>query len=149
MKLITLTFFTFIRSVLFYLLLTLPIAVKPKIYFLAVISAFVLGVGAWAVFALFTLVIRLLKASPLTAYILLYAAVVIAVVAAYSILLAYAVSGMHFWNIEPFSLFPTAAIAAGCISVYINRKKIKRYFQPPRYLKIEGFSLYPTKYNLN
>lgn len=149
MKLITLTFFTFIRSVLLYLVLTLPVAGRPRIYFLSLVSAFVLGVAAWVVFAIFSFLIRRLKISMTATHLLLYVAVFIAVVAAYSALLLYAVKGMHFWDIELFTLFPVAAIIAGWISIYINRKKLTRYFRPQRYVPLQGFSLHPTQYNLN
>lgn len=33
----------------------------------------------------------------------------------------------NVWEINGFSLFPLAAIVAGCISAYINRKEISNY----------------------
>ncbi len=149
MKLITLTFFTYIRSVLLYLLFTLPAAVMPRIYLVSVLASFVLGMAAWLVFMMLSVIIRFIKASMATVYVLLHASVAIAVIIAYSILLGYAIEGMHFWDLQPFSLFPAAAIAAGWISLYINRAKLKRYFKPARNVKTEGFSLHPSKHFLN
>jgi hypothetical protein len=149
MKLITLTFFTFIRSVLLYLLFTLPIAGKPKIYFLSVVAAFVLGVVAWLVFMTFSFIIRVFKVPVTATYLLLYVAAFIAVLAAYSALLAYAVKGMHFWNIEWFTLYPLAAIIAGWISIYVNRRKLKNYFSPVKRVPLPVFYLHPDKFCLN
>ncbi len=149
MKLITVTFFTYIRSVLLYLLFTLPAAFNPRVYLLSVVSACVLGIVAWAVFALFTFLMRLLRAPMATTYFLLCLAVAIGVLCAYAALLAYATDGMHFWDIEMFSLFPAAAIIAGWISIYINRKKLRRYFKPVRYAQLINCSLHQFKVYLN
>ncbi len=149
MKLITLTFFTFIRAVLLYLLLTLPVADKPKIYFLSLVSAFVLGVAAWVVFMGLSYIIRICKASVMLSNALLYLAVFVAVLIAYSTLLAYAVKGMHFWDIDIVTLYPIAAIVAGWLSIYINRKKLNNYLRPVKRMQLQAFALRPSNFDLN
>jgi len=149
MKLITLTFTTFIRSVLLYLLLTLPVADRPKIYFLSLVAAFVLGVVAWLVFMLCSYIIRLCKASVIITQVLLYTSVFVAVLLAYSALLAYAVKGMHFWNIDVVTLYPAAAIAAGWTAIYTSRRKLIRYFKPVKHVQLHVFALRPSNFHLN
>ena len=149
MKLITITFTTFIRAVLLYLLLTLPVADKPKIYFLSLVAACVLGVAAWLVFMLCSYVIRVCKASVVVTQVLLYTSVFVAVLLAYSALLAYAVKGMHFWNIDVVTLYPVAAIVAGWIAIYTSRRKLIRYFKPVKRVQLHPFALLPSNFNLN
>lgn len=131
---------TFLFGIAIYAVITIPTIIIPIMYGISIFYAATFG---WSTFLVFTACLYLLK--QLTAFptfikwSIIYISVVIGVCVGLQLIETLKCQ-KNVWEINAFSLFLLAAIVAGCISVYINRKAISIYINN----NVEGESINKT-----
>lgn len=126
-----------------YLLLTIPAIVLPPMYFMSAMYAFSYGFAAMAIFVLLFLILHLVKPGYKTVIAILIAGVVLVVSAGYKLLLVYDMPETSFWNVNGYTLFPIAALLAGCIAVYINVPRIRNHLSPSIIQEVNTIGVQP------
>lgn len=126
-----------------YLLLTIPAFTEPIVYLYSVMYAFVAGFIAIIVFALLFWLLHLTKPRYKAAISIMFSGVILAVAIGFKMLLLLAIPGRGFWEIDGDTLFPVAAVIAGCIAVYINIPNIKNHFSPTLEEEIHTIGVQP------
>lgn len=118
---------TFLYGIVIYAIITIPAMIMSIVYFISILYAVTFGWAAFLVFATCLYVLKQLTAcSALIKWIILYISVAMGVCLGLQLIETFKCQ-KNVWEINGFSLFPLAAIVAGCISVYINRKAISTY----------------------
>ncbi len=113
-----------------YLLLTIPALAEPGIYIISAMYAFTAGLAAMAIFTLLFLLLHFIKPHYTTVITVLFVGVLLAVGTGFKLLLLDSMPGRSFWKMDGDTLFPIAAVLAGCIAVYINIPRIRDHFSP-------------------
>lgn len=126
-----------------YLLLTIPALAEFVIYMYSAVYAFAAGLAAMIVFALFFLLLHLIKPHYKTVMLMLFASVLLAVGIGFKLLLMNIMPGRSFWKMDMDTLFPLAAILSGCIAVYINTPRIRNHFSPVSIEEINTIGVQP------
>jgi hypothetical protein len=118
---------TFLFGIAIYAVITIPTIIIPIMYGISIFYAATFG---WAAFLVFAACLYLLKKlnsfSNFIKCSIIYISVGIGVCVGLQLIETFKCQ-KNVWEINAFSLFPLAAIVAGCISVYINRKAIYIY----------------------
>ncbi|MBN9297196.1 MAG: hypothetical protein J0I41_09295 [Filimonas sp.] len=130
------TLVIFIRAVGIYLALTLPAMAIPPMYLLSALYACLYG---WIAWLLFTLVYIGLKQCTFSARRVLYVlafAIFLGVLLAFQLMEVFKTQS-NIWQSGIFLLFPSAAVVAGWISLYISREDVKLDFMVTDYTNEE------------
>jgi len=118
---------TFLFGIAIYAVITIPTIIIPIMYGISIFYAATFG---WAAFLVFAACLYLLKQlnsfSNFIKWSIIYMSVAIGVSVGLQLIETFKCQ-KNVWEINAFSLFPLAAIVAGCISVYLNRKGIYTY----------------------
>lgn len=118
---------TFLYGIVIYAIITIPAMIMWIVYFISILYVVTFGWAAFLVFAACVYLLKQLTAFPaFIKWSIIYISVVIGVCVGLQ-LIETCKQQENVWEINTFSLFPLAAIVAGCISVYINRKAISTY----------------------
>lgn len=128
-----LPFIIYAQGLGLYLLLSLPAAFVPGVYFQSAGYAIGAGFAAMALFCAVFFVLHVTRASLNVAFAVLFISIPVAVAVAYKLLLLVEMPGRSFWLIDEFTMFPVAAIISGWVALAVNNRKITGYFTPPVY----------------
>jgi len=113
-----------------YLLLTIPALTDGGLYLLSAIYAFGASLAALVVFTSLFLLLHVIKPGYKQVIAILFGAVLLAVGISFKLLLMSILPGRSFWEMDSNTLFPLAALLAGCIAVFINIPRIRNHFSP-------------------
>jgi Na+/alanine symporter len=116
-------FIIFCRAVGIYALLTVPALTFPEMYVISLVLALTFGWFAWLAFTALYFVIGNLVFGFVARLAAIFAAIVIAVAFAYSLLGAIVIKE-DIWH-GACIIFPFAAVIAGWISACISRESIR------------------------
>lgn len=118
---------TFLFAIVIYAIITIPSMIMWIVYFISILYAITFG---WAAFLVFAVCLYLVKKLTACSAFIKWSTIYISIAIGVSVglqLIETCKQQEHVWELNVFSLFPLAAIVAGCISTYINRKEISTY----------------------
>ena len=121
-------FIIYVQAFAVYLLLTLPTLTEPVIYIYSALYAFMAGLVASPFFIVVFLILGKGRTRANMVIYILIATIVLAVAAAYKILLLVFMPERSFSTLDTDAIFPMLAIIAGWIGLAINYRKIKSHF---------------------
>ncbi len=128
---------TFLFGIAIYAVITIPTIIIPIMYGISIFYAAIFGWAAFLVFATCLYLLKQLSAFPaFIKWSIIYISAAIGVCVGLQLIETFKCQ-KNVWKINAFSLFPLAAIVAGCISIYINRKAISTYINN----NVEGESI--------
>jgi len=108
---------------------------NPVIYLMSLVYVVIYGVLSLAIFSSIFLVLRLTRPKVSLAITILVVAIIPSVGLAYKALNKGMDDTRNFWAIDEFTIFPTAALIAGWVSIWINYKLIIYYFDTLNFQK--------------
>lgn len=130
------TLVIFIRAVGIYLALTLPAMAIPSMYLLSALYACLYGWIAWLLFTLVYIGLKQCTFSARRVLSVLAFAIFLGVLLAFQLMEVFNTQS-NIWQSGIFLLFPSAAVVAGWISLYISREDVKLDFMVTDYTNEE------------
>lgn len=115
----------YIQSVGVYALLTMPVLIFPFMYFISLFYVVLFGWFAWLLFTMVYFFTDRYNIRFETKMTILVLSIPVAVAFSFQMLQVFLMEE-NVWNSGSFLLFPVAAVIAGWISLFLERKAIKK-----------------------